>query len=117
MFYSASCASCASLCRTSLLNLQSKVTPPACGQAFFRPHLLGFPGFELHLLGAGDVVDPRAGRRRVRRPGGAPHRGEGGQVAAVAQHRDLNRTWSVQETRGGKRVSGNTAIETLTPAQ
>lgn len=72
---------------------------------FFLAHLLGFPGLELHLLGAGDVVDPRAGRGGVGRPGGAPHGGEGGQVAAVAQHRDLDGACSRRETREWTRCS------------
>lgn len=57
------------------------------------PHLHRFSRFELHFLGTGDVVNPRAGRGGVRRSSGAPHGSEWGQVATVAQHRDLNGAW------------------------
>ena len=43
----------------------------------------------------GDVERGIYGRSvgRVGGPGGTPHRGDGGQVTAVAQHRDLYGAW------------------------
>lgn len=66
-----------------------------------RAYLLSFSRFELHLFGAGDVVDPGAGWGGVWRSSSTPHRGHRGQVTAMAQHWNFNCAWSVEITRGG----------------
>ena len=55
-----------------------------------RSYLLCCARFELHLLGAGDVVQPRGGGGGVGGARGAPHRRPRRQVAAVPDHRDLD---------------------------
>ena len=74
-------------------------------------YLFSLAWSELHLLGAGDVVDARRGGGRVRGPGGTPHRGDGGQVTAMTQHRDLDGTWWWDETTMTTHQLGNTLTD------